>query len=59
MIQHLEYLKELIFAPQVVALVSLFIGCYLLRDFVGAVLYIFSGARRTEKNLDSQEQKNA
>ena len=55
MIQHLEYLKELIFAPQV----SLFIGCYLLRDIVRAVLYIFSGARRIKKNLDSQEQKNA
>ena len=55
MIQHLEYLKELIFAPQVVALVSLFIGCYLLRDIVRAVLYIFSGARRTDKTLNSQE----
>ena len=59
MIQHLEYLKELIFAPQVVALVSLFIGCYLLRDIVRAALYIFSGARRTKKNLANQEHSHA
>ena len=59
MIQHLEKLKELIFHPYVVALISLFIGCYLLRDIARVILYIFSGARRIKKNLDSQEQKNA
>ena len=55
MIQHLENLKELIFHPYVVALISLFIGCYLLRDIARVILYIFSGARRTDKNLNSQE----
>ena len=55
MIQHLENLKELIFHPYVVALISLFIGCYLLRDIARVILYIFSGAHRTDKNLNSQE----
>ena len=59
MIQHLENLKDLIFHPYVVALISLFIGCYLLRDIARVILYIFSGARRTKKNLANQEHSHA
>ena len=41
MLQHLENLTELIFHPYVVALISLFIGCYLLGDIMRVILYIF------------------
>ena len=41
MLQHLENLTELIFHPYVVALISLFIGCYLLGDNMRVILYTF------------------
>ena len=41
MIQHLENLKELIFHPFVITLISFFIVCYLLGDIMRVILYIF------------------
>ena len=59
MLQHLENLTELIFHPYVVALISLFIGCYLLGDIMRVILYIFSGTRRIDKNLTHREHNHA
>jgi len=56
MIQHLEALKYLIFHPYVIAFISLFIGCYLIRDIMRVVLDIFDGTRRADKHLDRQEE---
>ncbi len=56
MIEQLEHLKELIFHPYVVALISFLIGCYLLRDIARIVFYIYDGSRRADQHLKNREK---
>ena len=58
MIEILNRFVDLIGHPYVVALISLFIGCYLLRDIVRIIIYILDASRRADKYLGRREEEN-
>jgi len=51
----LEQLKEWVTDPRVIAFVSIFVGCYILRDVVRVFLYIFDTSRRKFRKPRSQD----
>lgn len=53
----LEDLKDLFFHPYVIALISLFIGCFVLRDVVRIIIYIFDSSRRADKHLRQRKEE--
>ena len=49
MIESLERITDLLLHPYAVALLSLLIGCYILRDIVRVFFFIFDGSRRAAR----------
>lgn len=56
MIESLERLTDLLTHPYAVALLSLLIGCYLLRDIVRVFFFIYDGTRRAARRSESDKE---
>ena len=56
MIESLERLTDLLTHPYAVALLSLLIGCYLLRDIVRVFFFIYDGSRRAAGRRESEKE---
>ena len=57
MIESLERLTDLLTHPFAVAVLSLFIGCYLLRDIVRVFFFIYDGSRRAAGRRESEKER--